>query len=91
MYEVFSAILRVWLCKLLNAVLEEVRCLSAHELATLLLLDDAPDAPMAVTPDVITLCEVGLVKLIESEEGEIRFALTAEGSAVLRVLGKRVK
>jgi hypothetical protein len=64
-----------------------VRCLSAHELATLLLLHNAPVAPMAVTPDVMALREVGLVQLVESEQGEARFALTVEGNAVLRVLG----
>jgi hypothetical protein len=70
-----------------NYASEEARCLSAHELATLLLLLDAPDAPTAETPDVVTLCEVGLVQLVELEQGEARLALTAKGNAVLRVLG----
>jgi hypothetical protein len=36
---------------------------------------------------VMALREVGLVQLVESEQGEARFALTVEGNAVLRVLG----
>jgi hypothetical protein len=36
---------------------------------------------------VLALCEVGLVQLVASEQGEARYALTAEGNAVLRVLG----
>ena len=63
------------------------RMLSAHEIATLLLLLHAPVAVMAATPDVMALREVGLVQLVESEQGEARFALTVEGNAVLRVLG----
>jgi hypothetical protein len=61
--------------------------LSAHEIATLLLLLSAPVEAMAATPDVIALREAGLVQLVASERGEARFALTAEGNAVLRVLG----
>jgi hypothetical protein len=63
------------------------RMLTAHEIATLLLLLNAPVEVMAATPDVVALREVGLVQLVESEQGEARFALTAEGNAVLRVLG----
>ena len=63
------------------------RMLSAHEIATLLLLLNAPVDVMAATPDVMALREVGLVQLVASEQGEARFALTAEGNAVLRVLG----
>jgi hypothetical protein len=63
------------------------RLLSAHEVATLLLLLSAPVDVMAATPDVLALCEVGLVQLVASEQGEARYALTAEGNAVLRVLG----
>jgi len=66
---------------------EAARRLSAHEIATLLRLHDAPIALLAVTPDVMALCEVGLVQLLESEQGHARFALTAKGNAVLRVLG----
>jgi hypothetical protein len=63
------------------------RMLSAHEIATLLLLLNAPVDMMAATPDVLALREVGLVQLVALEQGEARFALTAEGNAVLRVLG----
>jgi len=62
------------------------RMLSAHEIATLLLLLNAPVEVMAATPDVMALREVGLVQLV-SERGETRAVLTAEGNAVLRVLG----
>ena len=72
-----------------NHASAEVYGLSAHELAALLLLRDAPVARMAVTPDVMALREVGLVQLVESAQGEARFALTVEGNAVLRVLGAR--
>jgi hypothetical protein len=61
--------------------------LTAHEIATLLLLLNAPVEVMAATPDVAALQEVGLVQLVESEKGEAMFALTVEGNAVLRVLG----
>ncbi|MEW9585219.1 hypothetical protein [Paraburkholderia sp. DGU8] len=61
--------------------------LTAHEIATLLLLLNAPVEVMAATPDVVALREVGLVQLVESEQGEATFTLTAEGNAVLRVLG----
>ncbi|MBC8748563.1 MULTISPECIES: hypothetical protein [Paraburkholderia] len=64
------------------------RMLSAHEIATLLLLLQAPAELMAATPDVIALREVGLVQVVESEQGgATTFALTADGSAVLRALG----
>jgi hypothetical protein len=61
--------------------------LSAHEIATLLLLLSAPVEVMAATPDVMALREVGLVRLVAAEHGEGKFVLTAEGNAVLRVLG----
>ena len=48
--------------------------LSAHEIATLLLLLNAPVDVMAATPDVMALREVGLVQLVASEQGEARYA-----------------
>lgn len=63
--------------------------LSAHEIAALLLLLNAPVEVRAATPDVIALREVGLVQLVASECGAGKFVLTAEGNAVLRVLGAR--
>jgi hypothetical protein len=62
------------------------RMLSAHEIAALLLLLNAPVEVMAATPDVMALREVGLVRLVACEYGEGKFVLTAEGNAVLRVL-----
>jgi hypothetical protein len=69
-----------------NANVAEMHPLNvlAHEIATLLLLLNAPVDVMAATPDVLALHEVGLVQLIASEQGEARFALTAEGNAVAR-------
>lgn len=63
--------------------------LSAHEIATLLVLLQAPVELMAATPDVMALREVGLVQGVELEHGEVTsmFALTADGRAVLRALG----
>jgi hypothetical protein len=65
------------------------RMLSAHEIATLLLLLQAPVELMAATPDVMALREVGLVHGVESEQDEATsmFTLTADGRAVLRALG----
>jgi hypothetical protein len=69
-----------------NANVAEMHPLNvlAHEIATLLLLLNAPVDVMAATPDVMALHEVGLVQLIASEQGEARFALAAEGNAVAR-------
>lgn len=64
-----------------------VQCLSAHELATLLVLLQAPLDVMAATPDVVALREAGLAQLTDSGQGKRRFAITDKGNAVLRVLG----
>lgn len=66
---------------------EEARCLSAHEMAALVLLRYAPIESRMRTPDVVALHSAGLAELIESESGEYRFAITNEGNAVLRALG----
>jgi hypothetical protein len=70
-----------------NYAPERVQCLSAHELATLMVLIQAPCDVMAATPDVMALREAGLAQLVDSGQGEARFAITDEGNAVLRVLG----
>ncbi|SEI24499.1 hypothetical protein [Paraburkholderia hospita] len=62
--------------------------LSAHEIATLLLLH-APVDLIAATPDVISLRESELVHLVESKQGQTMFAITDKGNAVLRILGAR--
>ncbi|MFM0387589.1 hypothetical protein [Paraburkholderia dipogonis] len=69
-----------------NDALEAVQCLSAHELAMLLVLLQAPCDVMAATPDVMALLEAGLAQLVDSGQGKARFAITDEGNAVLRVL-----
>ncbi|MEW9586416.1 hypothetical protein [Paraburkholderia sp. DGU8] len=67
------------------------RLLSTHEIATLLLLLQAPAELMAATPDVMALRDVGLVQGVESEQDGATpmFALTADGRAVLHALGAR--
>jgi hypothetical protein len=62
-------------------------CLSAHEMAALVLLSHAPIDVRMETPDVVALQRAGLADLVESEIGEFRFAITREGDAVLRALG----
>lgn len=69
-----------------NDMLEARRCLSAHELATLLVLLQTPVDVRAATEDVLALREAGLARLVGSEPGEARFAITDEGNAVLRML-----
>jgi len=69
-----------------NDHLEGVLRLSAHEMATLMLLRDAPIDIGKVTADVIALRRAHLVKLIESEDGKLRFVISANGDAVLRAL-----
>ncbi|SOE66210.1 hypothetical protein SAMN05446635_2819 [Burkholderia sp. OK233] len=69
-----------------NDATEAVQCLSAHELATLLVLLQAPCDAMAVTPDVMALRDAGFAKLVDSGQGTARFAITNEGNAVLRIL-----
>lgn len=70
-----------------NCVPEGVLCLSAHELATLLVLLQAPCDAMAATQDVMALRDAGFAKLVDSGQGTARFAISDEGNAVLRVLG----
>ncbi|MFL9884560.1 hypothetical protein PQR68_20515 [Paraburkholderia agricolaris] len=64
----------------------ERRCLSAHELATLLVLLQTPVDARAATEDVLALREAGLARLVDSKRGEAKFAITDEGNAVLRML-----
>lgn len=66
---------------------DNARCLSAHEMAALVLLRHAPIDSRMDTPDVVALQKAGLVELVESETGEFRFAITRQGNAVLRALG----
>ncbi len=65
------------------------RCLSAHEIATLLVLLQAPVDVMAATPDAVTLRDAGLAQVVDAGHGKVNFAITDEGNAVLRVLGAR--
>jgi hypothetical protein len=66
-----------------------MRCLSAHEIATLMVLLQAPVDAMAATPDVAALREAGLAQVVDAGQGKVSFAITDEGNAVLRVLGAR--
>ena len=49
-----------------NDVPEAVQCLSAHELATLLVLFQAPCDVMAATPDAMALRDAGFAQLVDS-------------------------
>jgi hypothetical protein len=69
-----------------NFASERMLCLSAHELATLLVLFQAPCDVMAATPDVMALRDAGFAQLVDSGQGTPRFAITDEGNAVLRIL-----
>jgi hypothetical protein len=69
-----------------NDALEAVQCLSAHELATLLVLLQAPVDAMAATPDVMALRDAGFAQLVDSGQGTATFAITDEGNTVLRIL-----
>lgn len=69
-----------------NDAAEAVRCLSAHELATLLVLLQAPVDVMTATPDVMALRDAGFAQLVDCGQGTTRFAITDEGNAVLRIL-----
>ena len=62
-------------------------CLSAHEMATLLLLLHAPIDALTATPDATALQNAGLARLVDSDQGNARFAITDEGNAMLRALG----
>jgi hypothetical protein len=66
---------------------ENAPCLSAHEMAALVLLCRGPKELRMRSPDVVALQEAGLAGLIEAEIGESRFAITSEGNAVLQALG----
>lgn len=62
--------------------------LSHHEIATLLLLLQAPmDLSFAAKPELRLLAEAGLVEQVSSETGTLRFRLTRDGNAMLRSLG----
>lgn len=63
------------------------RLLSHHEIATLLLLLHAPAEALATKPDVGTLAEAGLVRIVDSTHSGPRVELTPAGNAVLRTLG----
>jgi hypothetical protein len=66
---------------------ENAPCLSAHEMAALVLLCHAPIESRMTSPDVVALQKAGLAELLEPEIGESRFAITREGNAVLQALG----
>ncbi|MGA3251018.1 MAG: hypothetical protein ABSD12_23185 [Paraburkholderia sp.] len=72
-----------------NSKAAGMRCLSAHEIATLMVLLQAPLDAMAATPDVAALREAGLAQVVDAGKGNLSFAITDEGNAVLRVLGAR--
>jgi hypothetical protein len=66
--------------------LEGMLRLSAHEMATLMLLRQTPIELGNATPDVIALRRAHLVKLVESDDGKLRFVISTHGDAVLKAL-----
>jgi hypothetical protein len=64
------------------------RLLSHHEIATLLLLLQAPVYAHA-KPEISTLKEAGLVEAVNSDAEVPHIRLTEEGNAILRRLGIR--
>ncbi|MGF6781855.1 hypothetical protein [Paraburkholderia sp. GAS334] len=70
-----------------NYASERMLCLSAHKLATHLVLFQASVDATGVTPDVLALREAGLAQLVDSGQGTTRFSITDEGNAALRILG----
>lgn len=70
-----------------NYAPEQPLRLSTHEIATLLILRHAPVDPIALSPDMIALRENELGHLVESEQGQTKFAIAVKGNAALRVLG----
>ena len=61
--------------------------LSAHEMAALILLRQAPIDQAMGTPDVLALHNAGLAQLIAAAPCEFKFAITSAGKAALRALG----
>jgi len=70
-----------------SAAFTGVLQLSAHEMAALILLSQAPIDTMMRNPDLAALEREGLAALTKLESGVSRFAVTREGRAVLRALG----
>lgn len=63
------------------------RCLSAHEMAALLLLRQGPIDAACAPHDAATLQHSGLACRYEAESGGMRFAITDQGKAILHALG----
>jgi hypothetical protein len=69
----------------------DMPCLSAHEMAALMLLDHAPVAVEMGTLDIVALRESGLAELIDPGLGESRFSITRKGREVLRILSALIE
>ena len=69
-----------------NASHEATPSLSAHEMATLLLLHHEPMDVAFATPDLVALQDAGLAHRVEPERDSARFAITDEGEILLLAL-----
>jgi hypothetical protein len=57
-----------------------MRCLSAHEIATLMVLLQAPVDAMAATPDVAALREAGLAQVVDAGQGKVSLAASPDST-----------
>ncbi|WP_232449828.1 hypothetical protein [Burkholderia ubonensis] len=62
--------------------------LSAHEMAALMLLEQAPVEIERGTLDMTTLRDVGLAELIDRDKGDPKFSITRKGKVMLRMLSE---
>lgn len=61
--------------------------LSPHEIATLIVVDTAPDQIQHADADAISLLRAELVELLPAVSGRIRLTTTLKGRELLRRLG----
>ncbi|PCE30112.1 hypothetical protein [Burkholderia ubonensis] len=62
--------------------------LSAHEMAALMLLEQAPVEVERGTLDMTMLRDVGLAELIDRDNGDPKFSITRKGKVMLRMLSE---
>ncbi|WP_241022169.1 hypothetical protein [Burkholderia sp. Ac-20353] len=62
--------------------------LSAHEMAALMLLEQAPVEVERGTLDMTMLRDAGLAELIDRDNGDPKFSITRKGKVMLRMLSE---
>ncbi|KVC84962.1 hypothetical protein WJ47_20240 [Burkholderia ubonensis] len=62
--------------------------LSAHEMAALMLLEQAPVEIERGTLDMTKLRDVGLAELIDRDKGDPKFSITRKGKVMLQMLSE---